>query len=122
MAGLGHSRCSGAQWVAVGHIGSVSPMNNSIEIHYHSIKLRLSLVIASLSHSLQIFTGAGLCLDKAIISYLVYANSDRGRRGLWGLKGNLFVAKRCCSRWGTPTLGTPVDSNIARPQSSYQVA
>lgn len=122
MAGLGHSSVREHSGLLLGHIGSVSPMNNSIEIHYHSIKLRLSLVIASLSHSLQIFTGAGLCLDKAIISYLVFANSDRGRRGLWGLKGNLFVAKKCCSRWGTSTLGTPVDSHIARPQSSYQVA
>lgn len=68
----------------MGFTCSVSPINNSIEVHHLYIRLRVSFVIASLSLPLLIFAGAGLSADKAIISYFVFVKSDRGQEGKVG--------------------------------------
>lgn len=79
-ADLWHFRFSSAGWSTVRvYMISLPNKKNSPKVGSFSIRLRLSFVIASLSHSLLTFTGAGLSLAKTIISYFIFVNNDRGQ-------------------------------------------
>lgn len=57
----------------------MSPINNSTEVGCRSVKLRLSFVIASLSHPPLLFTGSGLYPDKNLVSFFPFVNNGRGQ-------------------------------------------